>query len=149
MQSAAKTIDEYLDSLSPERRETLNRVRETVLANLPKEYEERMNWGMITWQVPLETFSDTYNGKPLMYAALASQKNYCSLYLSAIYMAESTKAEFEELYRASGKRYDVGKSCVRFKTIDDLPLDLIGRSIASVPVEDFVELYKRTHPANS
>jgi hypothetical protein len=93
--------------------------------------------------VPLETYPDTYNGKPLMYAALASQKNYVSLYLTGIYMDEEAREEFETAYKATGKRYDVGKSCVRFRKLDDLPLPLIAESIAWLEVDEFVERMKQ------
>jgi hypothetical protein len=93
---------------------------------------------MIAYQVPLETYPDTYNGEPLMYAALASQKNHMAVYLTGIYMEDEKRATFEEAYRATGKRFDVGKSCVRFRKLEDLPLDLIGETIASTSVDDFV-----------
>ena len=101
-----------------------------------------MNWGMITYQVPLETFPDTYNGQPLMYAGLASQKNYMAVYLSAVYPDPESLEAFQDAYRATGKKLDMGKSCVRFKTLDDLPLELIGETIASVSAEEFVETQK-------
>ena len=142
MQSAAATVSEYLDGLPDDRRKALEEVRRVILENLPEGYEEVMNWGMITYQVPLETYPDTYNRKPIMYAALASQKNHMSLYLSAIYGSEEARSAFEVAYRATGKRYDVGKSCVRFRKLDDLPLPLIGESIASVEVEAFVAMAK-------
>ncbi|NNL13771.1 MAG: DUF1801 domain-containing protein, partial [Acidimicrobiia bacterium] len=110
----------------------------TILANLPEGYEEAMNWGMITYQVPLDRFPDTYNGEPLMYAALASQKNHMAVYLTAVYADEETREEFVAAYRDTGKRMDMGKSCVRFKKLDDLPLELIGTTIAEVDVETFV-----------
>jgi len=91
----------------------------------------------------LETYPDTYNGQPLMYAALASQKNHMAVYLTNIYSDEQSRQDFEEAYRATGKRYDVGKSCVRFKKLDDLPLDLIGETIARTEVEEFVADYER------
>ena len=139
MRSSASTVEEYLAELPEERRETIEAVRHVILKNLPKGCEEVMNWGMITYQVPLETFPDTYNKKPLMYAALASQKNHMAIYLTAIYINEETNREFEAAYRATNKRYDVGKSCVRFKALSDLPLELIGESIASLQVSEFVE----------
>jgi len=142
MQSDAKTIEEYLQQLSPDRRQAIERVRAVILENLPHGYEEAMNWGMITYQVPLSVKPDTYNKKPLMYAALASQKNHMAVYLSGIYSNKDTSAEFEQAYRATGKRYDVGKSCVRFRKLDDLPLDLIGKAIAQTPVQDFVADYE-------
>ncbi len=98
-----------------------------------------MNWGMITYQVPLETYPDTYNGQPLMYAALASQKNHMAVYLTAVYAHEDTRESFLDKYRETGKRLDMGKSCVRFRRLDDLPVDLIGDAIASMDVDTFIE----------
>lgn len=145
MRSSASTVEEYMGELPEERRAAIEAVRQVVLKNLPKGYEEVMNWGMITYQVPLETYPDTYNKKPLMYAALAAQKNHMSVYLTAIYMNEKASREFETAYRSTGKRYDVGKSCVRFKELADLPLELIGESIASLQVSEFVERAKDAH----
>jgi len=80
-----------------------------------------------------------------MYAALASQKNHMAVYLSGIYSSEEAREEFEAAYKATGKRFDVGKSCVRFKRLDDLPLDLIGETIASMEVEQMIELVEAVH----
>jgi len=142
MRSSASTVEEYLAELPEERRVAIKAVRQVILKNLPKGYEEAMSWGMITYQVPLEIYPDTYNKKPLMYAALAAQKNHMAVYLTAIYMSEKASREFEEAYIATGRRYDVGKSCVRFKELVDLPLELIGESIASLQVSEFVERVK-------
>jgi uncharacterized protein YdhG (YjbR/CyaY superfamily) len=142
MRSDAATVEEYLSSLPDDRRTAIATVRQTILGNLPQGYEEAMNWGMITYQVPLATCPDTYNGQPLMYAALASQKNHMAVYLTGIYMSENARCEFETAYRATGKRLDVGKSCVRFKKLDDLPLELIGECIASEQLESFVSRSK-------
>ncbi|MBN1922489.1 MAG: DUF1801 domain-containing protein [Anaerolineae bacterium] len=138
MQSKANTVAEYLEELPAERRAALEAVRQVILENLPEGYEEAVNWGMITYQVPLETYPKTYNGQPLMLAALASQKNHMAVYLTGIYADESARQTFETAYRATGKRYDVGKSCVRFRKLDDLPLDLLGKSIAALSVEQFI-----------
>jgi uncharacterized protein YdhG (YjbR/CyaY superfamily) len=145
MRSNAATVMEYLAGLNEERREGLETVRQVILEHLPEGYEEVMNWGMITYQVPLETYPDTYNNKPLMYAALAAQKNHMAVYLTSIYMDTKASQEFETAYRATGKRYDVGKSCVRFKKLEDLPLELIGESIASLPVSEFVKRVKEMY----
>jgi uncharacterized protein YdhG (YjbR/CyaY superfamily) len=142
MRFEATSVDKYLADLPDDRREALQVVRKVILDNLPAGYEEVMNWDMITYQVPLETHPDTYNKKPLMFAALASQKNHMAVYLSSIYAHQDAAATFEQQYRATGKRYDVGKSCVRFRTIDDLPLDLIGRTIAASPVDAFIAGYE-------
>ena len=142
MRSSATTVEEYLAELSEDRKAAIEAARQVILKNLPEGYEEVMNWGMITYQVPLETYPDTYNKKPLMYAALAAQKNHIAVYLTAIYMNEKASQEFETAYRATGKKYDVGKSCVRFKELVDLPLELVGESIASLQVSEFVERVK-------
>ena len=134
MQSNAKTVEEYLTGLPDDRREQIIKVREVIIKNLPKGYEEVMNWGMITYQIPLEKYPETYNKQPLMYAALASQKNHMAVYLMGIYSSEKMRTDFEEKYKASGKKMDLGKSCVRFKKIENLPLELIGEAISSIEV---------------
>jgi uncharacterized protein YdhG (YjbR/CyaY superfamily) len=145
MRSEARTVEEYLESLPEDRRDALKKVRPIIRQHLPEGYEEAMNWGMITYQVPLKIYPDTYNGQPLMYAALASQKNHMAIYLTGIYMNEDNRKSFEEAYHATGKRFDVGKSCVRFKKLEDLPLELIGKTIGSITMNDFVSMVKRVH----
>ncbi len=142
MKSTAASVAEYLSEIPPDRREAIGKVREIILHNLPEGYQEVMNWGMITYQVPLEVYPDTYNGKPLMYAALANQKNHMAVYLTGIYMDEDRRKEFEQAYKNTGKRYDVGKSCVRFRNLDDLPLPLIGKSIKAMEMDEFVKRTK-------
>ncbi|MGC9395518.1 MAG: iron chaperone [Anaerolineae bacterium] len=145
MRSEATTVEEYLAELSPERRAIVETVRATILENLPAGYEEAMNWGMITYQVPLSVYPETYNGKPLMYVALVSQKNYLSLYLTGVYIDAEARQAFEAAYRATGKRMDIGKSCVRFRKLEDLPLELIGQSVAAMEMDEFVERVKQGH----
>ena len=143
MQSKANTVKQYLNELPNDRKKAISIVRQTILENLPEGYVEVMNWGMITYEVPLETYPNTYNGKPLMYAALASQKNHMAVYLMGCYMVPEVRNEFEKAYKKSGKRFDAGKSCIRFKKIDDLPLDLLGKTIASMDVNEFIELVEK------
>lgn len=138
MQSSATTIQEYLESLPDERRQAIETARSIILKNLPSGIVETMNWGMISYEVPLEVYPDTYNKKPLMFAALASQKNHMAVYLSGIYCDPSLREKFEKDYLASGKKMDMGKSCVRFKKIDHLPLDVIGWAIGAADMETFV-----------
>ena len=142
VRSSATTVEDYLDELASERRVQIEAVRSVVLENLPYGYTESMNWGMITWETPLERYPKTYNKQPLMYAALASQKNYMSLYLMCVYAHDGAQTEFERRYRASGKKLNMGKSCVRFKSVDDLPMDLIAETIASTPVDDYIKSYE-------
>ena len=139
MQSDATSVGAYLKSLPPDRRAAISAVRKAILSRLPRGYEETMNWGMIVYQVPLSVCPDTYNGQPLMYAALASQKNHMAVYLTSVYMDPARRREFESTYRASGKRMDMGKSCVRFRKLENLPLDLITDSIAAIPMKEFVD----------
>ena len=143
MQSQAISVEQYLNELPDDRKESLSIVRKTIVENLPTGYYEVMNWGMITYEVPLETYPDTYNGKPLMYSALASQKNHMSVYLMGSYMSSDVRNKFEKAYKKSGKKFDAGKSCIRFKKVDDLPLKLIGKTIASISVINFIELAKK------
>lgn len=142
MRSEAGTVQEYLAGLPADRRKAIEAVRQVILANLPEGLEEVMNWGMITYELPLDRYSGTYNKKPLMYAALASQKNHMAVYLTGIHIDDGARRAFEDAYRATGKRFDVGRSCVRFRRIEDLPLDLIGETIGSVTVDEFVDRYE-------
>jgi uncharacterized protein YdhG (YjbR/CyaY superfamily) len=142
MRSDAATVEDYLSGLPADRREAIETVRDVIRANLPDGLEETMNWGMIAYEVPLERYPDTYNKKPLMYAALASQKSHMAVYLTGIYMDDRARQEFEEAYEATGKRLDVGQSCVRFRKLDDLPLGLIGETIGSVGVDEFIDRYQ-------
>ncbi|NNE72180.1 MAG: DUF1801 domain-containing protein [Acidimicrobiales bacterium] len=139
--SSATTVDDYLAELPDERRDAIEDVRAVILANLPDGIVETMNWGMISYEVPLETYPDTYNKKPLMYAALASQKRHMAVYLSSIYADPELQGWFETEYKATGKTLDMGKSCVRFTKLENLPLDLIGEAIAKVDLDQFLSYY--------
>jgi len=140
--SSAETVDEYLGQLPDDRRDAIAEVRQAILDNLPDGIVEVMNWGMITYEIPLETFPDTYNKKPLQYAALASQKNHMAVYLNSIYMNEDDADWFATAYKATGKKLDMGKSCVRFKKIDHLPVDLVGEAIGRITMEEFLDYYR-------
>jgi hypothetical protein len=140
--STARTPEEYLDSLPEDRRAAVVAVRRVILENLPKGFEEGMQYGMIGYYIPLERFPDTYNGQPLGLAALANQKQHMALYLNNVYGDRSTESRFRERWAATGKKLDMGKSCVRFRHLDDLPLELIGETIARLPVEDYLAMYR-------
>ena len=145
MHSKAKSVKQYLQQLPPDRREAILTVRETVLKNLPKGYEEVMQYGMIGYVVPLKIYPQGYLGRkdvPLPFAGLASQKNHMALYLMSVYGNKELEGWFKKEYKASGKKLDMGKSCIRFKKLEDLPLDVIAKTIAKVRVEKFVELYE-------
>ena len=130
----------YLASLPPERRKVISAVRELVRKRLPEGYVETMNWGMLSYEVPLSRYPDTYNKQPLSYVALAAQKNNYALYLTNVYGDESLRHTLEAAYEAAGRRLDMGKSCLRFKSLEELPLDVIGDIVASTPVERHIEV---------
>ncbi len=142
MQSKAKNVYDYLAALTDDQRTEIGKVRRVILDNLPAGYVERMEYGMIGYAVPLEIYPDTYNGQPLGVAALAAQKKYNSVYLMGVYGDKATERWFLSEYKKSRKRLDMGKSCVRFRRADDLPLDLIGKTIARISVADFVAMAK-------
>lgn len=147
VQSRAQTVEEYLAELPEDRRAVVSGVRDVILANLPEGYEESMGFGMICYSIPLSRYPKTYNKQPLMYAALAAQKNYYSIYLMYVYGGGSKgEASFRKAFEDAGKKLDMGKSCVRFKKIDDIPLDVIGRSIAGVTPEAYIDFYEKSRP---
>ncbi len=137
MPSSAKTVDEYLASLPPDRRAALTAVRAKVNARLPSGYEEGMLYGMPSWYVPMARFPVTYNNQPLCLASLGSQKNHMAIYMMNVYSDPATDKWFRAAYKAAGKKLDMGKSCVRFKKVDDLALDVIGDAIARTGVDAY------------
>jgi hypothetical protein len=149
MKSSARTPDAYVKSLPADRREAIRAVRAIILKNLPEGYEEIVDFGMLAYVVPLRRFPDTYNGHPLAVTALASQKQYMSLYLMCVYGDKESRLWFESEFRKAGKKLDMGKSCVRFKRLDDLPLDVIGKAVARVPLERYLRIYEKFRKART
>ena len=144
-QSKAKTVDEYLNELPEDRRAAIAKVRSVVKKNLPKGYKERMAYGMISYEIPLETYPDTYNGQPLCYIGLASQKNHMALYLTNVYGDPKQEKYLAGEFKKAGKKLDMGKSCLRFKKIEDLPLDAIGKIVGSTPPEQMIAKTEKAH----
>jgi hypothetical protein len=141
MTSSAKSVDEYLAGLPEDRRLAVAAVRAVILANLPAGYVECIQCGMIAYVVPHSLYPAGYHcdpRQPLQFAALASQKNHMALYLCSVYGDPATRDWFCKEFKASGKKLDMGKSCVRFKKLDDLPLAVIGRLIARTPVKAYI-----------
>jgi len=138
-------IDDYLAKLPDDRRDALKRVRAVVKKNLPRGYQEGIQYGCISWFVPTSKLAQTYNGQPLMYAGIASKKAYMTLHLVGVYGDPKLRKWFEAAYKKSGKKLDMGAGCVRFKTLDALALDVVGQVIAKVPVDDYVAAYHKAH----
>ncbi len=146
MQSKAKTVKEYLAELPPERREAIQAVREVILKNLPKGYEEVMQ-GMIGYVVPHSIYPAGYHCNPkdpLPFAGLASQKNHMAVYFMHIYVNKEAESWFKQAFKASGKKMDMGKCCIRFKKLEDLPLEVIGQAVARIPVKEYIAQYEKT-----
>jgi hypothetical protein len=141
---AIETVDEYLDSLPDDRREAIEAVAEAVRKGLPDGYAEELRWGMISWEIPLATYPDTYNGQPLAYVSLASQKNHMSLYLMGIYSDEGNRAWFEQALEDRSIKLDIGKSCVRFKKLESLPLDLVTDAVSRFTVDEYIDAYEKS-----
>ena len=141
--SSATTVNQYIKSLTKDRKEIVSELRKVILKNLPQGYEEMMEYGMICYVIPLSKYPNTYNKKPLVYCALASQKNYVSLYLSCVYVDKATRKEFEDSYKSSGKKMNAGKSCIRFKSLAEVPFPVINRAIKKFKVKEFIEIYEK------
>jgi hypothetical protein len=138
-------LDSYLAKLPADRRAALTRVRAVINAKLPEGYQERFQHGMIAWCVPESALpaSEVYNKQPLALAALGSQKSYLVLHLMQVYGDAKLRGWFEKAYKASGKKLDMGKGCLRFGSLDALPLDVIGELMSRVPVERYVAAYRK------
>lgn len=141
--SRAATIQAYLRSLPADRRAVVSAVRNVVARHLPKGYRETMNWGMISYEIPLTKYPQTYSGQPLMYAALGAQKQHCSLYLMCVYQDAKQERLLKTGFKRAGKKLDMGKSCIRFRQVEDLPLDVIAGVVGSTTPEQFIAAYER------
>jgi hypothetical protein len=139
--ATVQSPDEYVAALPEGRQEAVSAVRDVILRNLPAGYEEGMSHGMIAYYVPLERFPDTYNGEPLGLAGVASQKQYISLYLLSVYGDPQTERWFRQRWAASGKKLNMGKSCVRFRRLEDVALDVIGETIARAELDSYLDRY--------
>jgi uncharacterized protein YdhG (YjbR/CyaY superfamily) len=137
-----RTVAEYLNSLPPDRKKALSALRKEIRRKLPRGYEEALSWGMISYEVPLSTYPDTYNGRPLVLVAIASQKSHFAVYLMCAYMDERIRRMLQEGFKERGLKLDMGKSCLRFKKMDEAPLQLIGKVVAAMPVRKFIAAYE-------
>ena len=128
----------------------IEEARALVHGHIPKGYTEFMNWGVITWGIPLEEFSDMHNGQPLCYVGLGAKKNHNSLYLMGAYDSSNGKYTtpfahrlFGDAFKRAGKRFDTGKCCLHFKAIDDLELISVAKAISMSTPKEFIAYYKR------
>ncbi|NLA34821.1 MAG: DUF1801 domain-containing protein [Actinobacteria bacterium] len=144
MHSEAADVDRYVAEIGSDRRETVEAMVDLIRANIPDGFVEAMEFGMPTWVIPLERYGATHNDRPLGVVALANQKRYISLYLMGIYADPNGREAFERRWAESGKKLDMGKSCLRCRTLDDLNLDLLATAIAAVTPEAYLAAYERS-----
>lgn len=145
MRSSATTVDDYLTSLPEDRRSALSAVRKVILDSVDSSIEEGMQYGMIGYYVPHSIFAAGYHcdpRQPLPYANLGSQKNHMAIYLMCLYAASPLRDWFEAAWKATGKKLDMGKACIRFKRIDDLALDVLAEAIRRVPAQKYIRVYE-------
>ncbi|WP_224484007.1 DUF1801 domain-containing protein [Robertkochia aurantiaca] len=146
MKIEASTPDDYAASVQSDRREAFSRLRKTILSNLPAGFEETMSYGMIGYVVPHSRYPEGYHcdpEKPLPFINLGSQKNYLALYHNGLYADQTLLKWFSESYKnETGKKPDMGKSCVRFRKMDAIPFDLIAELSAKFTPEAWISLYE-------
>ena len=142
VQSKATSVEKYLNELPENRREIISTIRDKILENLPDGYVESMNWGMITYEIPLETYPDTYNKQPLGIAAIASQKNHMAIYLMGCYMVPNQHEILINAYKKMDVKPNMGKSCIRFTKLEKIPLDTIIGLIRDFPVDEYIKHYE-------
>jgi hypothetical protein len=145
MQSKATTVQQYLAELPADRRAAIKTVRAVILRNLDPVFEEGMQYGMIGYHVPHQVYPPGYHcdpKQPLPFICLASQKNYMSLYLGCVSGHPEDERWFRTAWAKTGKKLDLGKSCLRFRKVDDLALEVIGESIRRVPAATFIRHYE-------
>ena len=140
----ATTVSKYLAGLPADRKKLVSATRALVRKHLPKGYEEEMNWGAITWCIPLSKYPDTYNKQPLCYAALAAQKNYVSLYLMMAYGDPKKYAWLKDQFTKAGKKMDMGKSCLHFSSLDDIPVDAVAALVESHTPAEWIAIYEKS-----
>lgn len=147
MKFKATTVQEYLDAIPEERKPYFNKLREVILANIPDGFEEILQYGMVSWSVPHSIYPDGYHCKPaepLPFAHIASQKNFIAVYHMGIYANDEIMEWFTTEYPKHCKRkLDMGKSCIRFKKMEEIPYELIGELMTKFTTQNWIDLYEK------
>lgn len=140
------TVEEYLINLPQERQEAFNKLRETILSHIPEGFSEIINYNMLGYVVPHKLYPKGYHCDPklpLPFINLGSQKHYISFYHLGLYADDKTLKWFVDSYKDYSKhKLDMGKSCIRFKYMDDIPYDLIGQLVSKMTVGDWIKTYE-------
>jgi hypothetical protein len=153
------TVDQYLANLPADRREAISAIRAVILKNLDADYEEGMQYGMIGYYVPHRIYPAGYHcdpRQPLPFAILGSMKNHMALHLMPVYASAGCEpgtkpgeyaSWFKSAWLGSGKKLDMGKACIRFKKLDDVPLNVVGEAIRKVPASRWIRVWESLRPA--
>ncbi len=144
----ADTVEEYLSKLPENRKESFLEVRQMILDNLPDGYVESTNWGMLSYEVPLEVYPETYNGEPLMFCALAAQKRHLSLYMMSVYQNQDQRKLLLDAFAELGVKANMGKSCLRFTNSAKIPIQTLGQLISDCPMDEFIESYEQARSSD-
>lgn len=145
MPTSPETVAAYMKSLPDDRRKALEAVRKAIRANLDPKIKERIQYGMVGYAIPHSVYPNGYHcdpSQPLPFASIASQKNHMAVYLFCLYCDPAEVERFKTEWQATGKKLDMGASCVRFKKLDDVPLDVLGRAIKRMTAKKFIDAYE-------
>jgi hypothetical protein len=143
------TVQEFLSSLPEDRQAAISTLRDTILENLPEGYEEGVHDGILSYYVPHSLCPDGYHcdpKQPIPFAGISAKRKKMSLHLFCVYVDQAAKERFVNGWKKSGHKLDMGASCVRFTKIDKVPLEVVGKTIKSIPVDHFLELYEASVP---
>jgi Domain of unknown function (DU1801) len=147
MQSKATTVDAYIAELPEDRQKAISELRKVIKKNLPKGFKEGMGYGMMGWSVPHSIYPAGYHCKPtdpLPFMGLASQKNFIAVYHMGVYADPKLLKWFQDAHaKASPKKLDMGKSCIRYKKAEDIPYKLIGELAAKITVDEWIATYEK------
>nr|AIF19784.1 hypothetical protein [uncultured marine group II/III euryarchaeote KM3_87_G01] len=144
----ADTVEEYLAKLPENRKDSFLEVRQMIIDNLPDGYVESINWGMLSYEVPLQVYPDTYNGEPLMFCALAAQKRNLSLHMMSVYQDQEQRKLLLDAFEELGVKPNMGKSCLRFTNVAKIPMQTIGQLISDCSMDEFIESYEKSRSSD-
>ena len=146
MMDGIRTVEDYMEALPPDRKETITKLRKIIQDNLPEGFEENFSYGMIGYVIPLSRYPRGYHAKkdePLPFLSLASQKNYIALYHMGLYAKKELEDWFREEYtKRISSKLDMGKSCIRFKNLQNIPYDLIAELCSKITVNEYITAYE-------
>ncbi len=139
----ADSVEEYLSKLPENRKDSFLEVRKMINDNLSDGFVESVNWGMLSYEIPLEVYPETYNGEPLMFCALAAQKRHLSLYMMSVYQNPEQREILLNAFDELGVKPNMGKSCLRFTNVKKIPLQILGELISDCTMEEFIKSYEK------